>query len=262
MSLKDALLPLLQQMVQVVQNAPDDGDGDNDADDMYGDDGGDAMPDGGDGDPYADEDDAMPGEMAPPGAMGTSNPPDPTGNMPPDGGSLHDRVSQLESHTGLKKSASNLPLVDRISSLEDHYLGETYTGAATDRVEQLESVAGLAKSAAVESAPDEIDLPSLIKAAAKMAVTEALSELNKSAQSSNSGLPDPGQLRKTTRRQGQATQSRRQRTTVSSDEDLAKSIGLGDGDLDEPVSFGDVLQLQYNAQKAGLNYFPEDEDED
>ncbi|MGL5062221.1 MAG: hypothetical protein ACRC62_19775 [Microcoleus sp.] len=132
-------------------------------------------------------------------------------------GNLHDRISQLESHTGLKKSASSgLNLNGRLELLERIHLGTPYEGETVDRVAQLEEKV-LGKSAA-NAAPEVIDFKSLIKAAVeegrKAGRAEAMAE-----------RPAPGQLRSVGKKKAQASL---QKSAVDDDDaiDLAE-LGFG-----------------------------------
>lgn len=139
-------------------------------------------------------------------------------------GNLHDRVSQLESHTGLKKSASSgLNLNGRLEMLERIHLGTPYEGEDADRVAQLEERV-LGKSAA-NDAPEVIDFKSLIKAAVeegrKFGRAEAMAE-----------RPAPGQLRSVGKKKAQASL---QKSAVGDDDTI---------DLAE-LGFGGSLQALY-----------------
>lgn len=136
-------------------------------------------------------------------------------------GNLHDRVSQLESHTGLKKSASSgLNLNGRLEMLERIHLGTPYEGEDVDRVAQLEEKV-LGKSAA-NDAPEVIDFKSLIKVAVeegrKAGRAEAMAE-----------RPAPGQLRSVGKKKAQASL---QKSAVGDDDTI---------DLSE-LGFGGALQ--------------------
>ncbi len=168
------------------------------------------------------------------------------------GGSLHDRIKTLERHTGLKKSASNLPLLHRIDSLETHWLGTEYEGTPMQRVQQLENVV-LGKSAsrsAAEDAPDVIPLDDLIKSAVQQGIRQGL----KQAKQNGSDLPAVGEMRKSAQ---QTYGNRKARSPkVQSDEDLVKSAqawGYDEADLDQPVGLGDVLMAQYFTSQNGSN---------
>ncbi len=139
-------------------------------------------------------------------------------------GNLHDRVSQLESHTGLKKSASSgLDLNARLEMLERIHLGTPYTGENDDRVAQLEGKV-LGKSAAADE-PDVIDFKSLIKAAVeegrKAGRAEAMAQ-----------RPAVGQLRAVGKKKAQASLQK----SAASDDDTIDLAELG---------FGGSLQALY-----------------
>lgn len=184
-----------------------------------------------------------------------------------DGGSLHDRVSQLESHTGLKKSAG-APLVVRLDQLEQAYFGEEYEGPVVLRVQQLEKAAGVrhqrkaAPPAAQPAAPETIDLGDLIKAA----IAPVMTKLNALEQQVNNvtELPTAGFMRKTATTVPRTNGRKAQAHAVGTDADLVKTAqvwGLDGSDLDAPLSFGDSLQAMYNSQRNGgtLGLDPEDD---
>jgi hypothetical protein len=229
-----------------------DGDGDEGDDDMYGDDAGNP---GGFGDDAAED------------GMGT-------------GQSLHDRVSQVERHTGLKKSA-NGSLSDRIADLEIDILGTEYEGPMIERVGQLEKAAGVSPakpkpaSAAPAAAPDEIPLDTLIKSAIQQGIKEGLAAIAASADSQENGdddidpdvIPDLRSMRKAANSNGKGRYGRRRGAAPisQSDEDLVKSAahyGWGESDLDEEFTLGDALQMQYNAQQSGEAIPFADDDDD
>lgn len=209
--------------------------------------------------------------------MGGGNmPPDPDmmggdddmggGNMPPgqgmmggdddgdDGSSLHERVKDLENHTGLAKSAQQGDsLAARIDALEDEILGVQYEGPMPARLRQLEKAAGVERTArqqAQQSAPDEISLDALIKSAIQEGISQGLAA--SSAQQNT--LPNPQALRQTAAAASGAGGRRARAPHLQSDEALIKAArqwGLDTDDLDSTISFGDLLQMQYNAQQGG-----------
>jgi hypothetical protein len=225
-----------------------------------------AMDDDGDDDMYGDD-------QGNPGGMGDDASDDGMG----DGQSLHDRVSQLEGHTGLKKSAGG-SLCDRITGLEIDLLGTEYEGPMVERVRQLEKAAGVqptrksAVETAAEESPDEIPLDALIKAATqagiRQGVQEALATLiaQSDAGDSEGEIPDLSQMRKAARNGGDRFGKRRgNAATVLSDADLVKSaaqLGWSEDELDQEFSLGDALQMQYNAQQAGEAIPFADDDDD
>lgn len=229
--------------------APPMGAGDDDEgdDDMYGDDSGNS---GGFGDDAAED------------GMGT-------------GQSLHDRVSQVERHTGLKKSA-NGSLSDRITDLEVNILGTEYEGPMVERVGQLEKAAGVSqakpKAAAPAAAPDEIPLDTLIKSAIQQGIKEGLAAIAVSANQDeidpDDVIPDLRSMRKAANSNGQGRYGRRRGSAPISlsDEDLVKSaaqLGWAEDDLDQEFTLGDALQMQYNAQQSGEAIpFADDDDDD
>lgn len=251
-----AMMAALQQVMQILQQAgagggaapgggmgggmgapPDDGGGMDDPDMDMDDDGGDDDPD-----------------------MG--------GDDGGGGASLHDRVSQLEDHTGLQKAAG-VPLTLRLDKLESEVLGQEYEGPAVQRVRQLEKSLGIQSRRRGGSrrqrggAPDVIKLDDLFKSAVSQGVAQALEEMGVDRQPSD--LPDPETLRKNAR-QTQNTYGQRRGTARSvTDADLVKSAeswGWDESTLDEPVSLGDVLQMQYMAAKAGMALPFDGEDDD
>ncbi|MBT9316303.1 hypothetical protein [Leptothoe spongobia] len=244
------LLGLLQQMTTLIQGMA----------------GGDA---GGD-DPMADPTGGDPSGMETPDMTADPSMGDPTAGDPmamgdaAGGDNLHDRVSQLEEHTGLQKSAG-AGLLTRITKLEEALLGVEYQGAAVDRVDQLAKSLGIvtpqqqpvstASSGVSDDAPEEIPLESLIKAAIR---SELSTHLQKSSEAT---LPDVSDLRQA-QPVIQRQPARREPTTLQTDDALMKSaaqFGWEESDLDEEVTFGDVLQLQYNAQQGGSTLFSDDD---
>ncbi|MCD8487880.1 MAG: hypothetical protein LRZ84_14380 [Desertifilum sp.] len=240
-----ALQQMLQQMTQLLATA------------------------GGGDDPNAAPGTSPPGSIPPAGGMppqtddgGMGQPPDgeadgaPMGDdpgMPPDasggGGTLHDRVSSLESHTGLKK-ATGTPLILRIESLEEHWLGETYMGKAEERVSQLENVLNLTKSAVQQESTPESQMRAEIDA-----LKQQIQQLTKSA----SGLPSVADLRSVT----PTINQKRSQSTATDDADLikaAESWGYSPDELDEPFTLGDLLLAQFHANKHGLPVFGDDDD--
>jgi hypothetical protein len=173
------------------------------------------------------------------------------------GQSLHDRVSQLEGHTGLKKSASG-SLSERLDALESELLGLEYEGPLVERVMQLEKAAGINYPS--NDAPDEIPLDALIKSAIQAGISRGMAELA----GSSDELPNPAKLRKGAKDQRYG-QRRGRSPQPQSDAELAKTaaqMGWDEGDLDEPVSLGDALLMQYHAQQSGEALpFPDDDDD-
>jgi hypothetical protein len=175
------------------------------------------------------------------------------GGMPAAG--LDDRVSQLESHTGLKKSAiAGLSIEDRLDQLEAIHLGEEYTGELIERVEQLEGVPklakALAKSAATE-APDQIDIAALLDAAVQRGRDSVLAELRKTSNTATKAktevAPELGELRSVGIRRAQSPQKLLEK---SANDELAE------------VGFGGALQGLYFMSQNGLStYSDDDEDE-
>lgn len=224
------------------------------------------MDDGGDDDMYGDD-------QGNPGDMGDDAADDGMG----DGASLHDRVSQLEGHTGLKKSASeSLSLGDRITDLEIGLLGTEYEGPMVERVRQLEKTAGgrfstgmrkSAAEAAMDESPEEIPLDALIKSAIQQGIQQGLAALGQAGGGGNGEIPDLTQMRKAARNGSDRFGQRRgNAATALSDADLVKSaaqLGWSENDLDQEFSLGDALQMQYNAQQAGEAIpFADDDDDD
>lgn len=286
-----ALMQTLQQALQILQSASaapsgePDGDEDEEmqgADASMGDDMGDEDGDE-DGNEMDDADASMDDDMGDEDDddsldkdMDETMPtPKKPGKMMGGGGSsLHDRISALESHTGLKKSASNLPLVQRVDALEDYHLGEQYEGSVLERVGQLEGVV-LGKSASDDDddeAPEEIALDDLIKAAvaegSKKAVHLALSELGltKSAGRSRE-LPNLQTMRKAAKTGNPTYGRRRSQAIEMTDAQLQKSAqrwGMDGEDLDEPLTLGDSLQALFNAGRGSggtLGEFMEADDD-
>jgi hypothetical protein len=181
------------------------------------------------------------------------------------GSSLHDRVSQLENHTGLKKSARGGSLLDAVAALEETILGTEYEGPLVDRVNQLEKAAGISQRAQ-DQAPDEIPLENLIKSAIESGIQQAMATRDPEDNEDPDAIPDLRQMRKAAK--GQRYGSRKGVAgAIVSDEDLVKSaasLGWDGDDLDRPVSFGDALLLQYHSQQAGepLPFSADEADDD
>jgi hypothetical protein len=256
----------LKQVMDLIQQAQQQSGGD--MDDPAGD---------------AAGDDGMPPETGQPEGQGM-----PAAGMPPEGGvdgaaegagddmgggaadgmgddSLHDRVSALEDHTGLAKSAGIGDMKLRLDALEEEIFGTPFDGAMTLRVQQLEKALGVNKPTPKEdltaTAPDEIPLDSLIKSAVRAALVE---EGVIGGSSGSERLPSPASMRKTAHQQGAPVQGRRaQQPLIQADEDLQKAAqawGM-DGDLDAPATLGDVLLMQYHAgQEGGALPFDDDDD--
>lgn len=176
--------------------------------------------------------------------------------------SLHDRLSKLEQHTGLKKAASTTPIVKRVDRLENEVLGEEYEGSVRDRVAQLETVT-LGKAAKSskkkrDEAPDVIPLDDLIKTAVATGIEQGLKQRrNQGQRKSNkkSNLTSIQELRKNANVSGGVQYGRRKSQPVanSSDEALTKTAqawGVDSSDLDAPVSFGEALMTLYQADKS------------
>ena len=193
--------------------------------------------------------------------------------------SLSDRVKQLESHTGLSKTAASHPLPVRVDALEEGLLGQQYEGSLLDRVEQLERVMSKSAASAVSAdkasttneAPDVIPLDQLIKAAVNNAVQTALAEQARRQAATEADLdadgddlPDLSKLRKASRHQPVVSPPKRAAHVVT-DTDLEKAIqdlGYEEKDLDEPAGFGDLLMMQRLADQRGTTLFADDSDDD
>jgi hypothetical protein len=275
--LKQQLIQAVQNMLQILQSSGGAAGaagavppaGGSDGTEGYDDDSG--MESGGAAGGMEDDDDmgddADMSDSAPP-AGGNGAPPPAGGQAPPNGanpqqsgaGSLHDRIGRLESHTGLKKSASNLSFSQRLDLLEEDLLGEAYEGPTVARVEQLEKAA-YSSVATEEDVPESIDLGDLIKTAIDTAKKEFTAELDQRlGKSATQELPSPEQLR------GQARYGTRKAVVPenSADADLIKSARSWgfDDDLDAQVSFGDALRMSYLAQGgAAIPYDDDEEDE-
>ncbi|HEY9752448.1 MAG TPA: hypothetical protein V6C46_05830 [Coleofasciculaceae cyanobacterium] len=246
------LMQIFQQGLQVLQSAGgaqdqgmDDGDMDygGDDDDMDEDN---SPPMGGDDDDdmdYGDDDDEpMPARKT-----------------------LNERVKMLENHTGLMKKSAGATLATRLDDLEDAILGEQYDGSPLLRVRQLEKAAGLYKSAShpakSDDAPDVIDLGDLIKSAIHQGIQEGLAKSETTV--SPEGRPSPGDMRKAARNGAHYGSRKAQRTTVSTDEDLSKAaqrFGYSEDELDKPVGLGDLLLMEWTANKAGQSVFNDDDE--
>lgn len=162
--------------------------------------------------------------------------------------SLHDRVSQLENHTGLKKSASG-GLLDKVAALEETILGTEYEGPLVARIGQLEKAAGITPE---PEAPQEIALDDLIKSAIQEGIKQ-YAAVAKVDEDDEDIIPDLRTMRKAAR-DGRYGKRRSSAPEVATDEDLVKSaanFGWSKDSLDEPVGFGDALLLQYYSQQAG-----------
>lgn len=181
------------------------------------------------------------------------------------GDSLHDRVSQLEDHTGLAKSADATSLRDRVDALEADLLGTVYEGPMVARIGQLEKAAGVgeakppaaaAEAADVDEAPDEIPLDLLIKTAVQEGAKQAIEQYKLALQQDlpDTQLPSPAEMRKSANGERASSGRRAQPSVVQSDEALVKAAnqwGMG-ADLDAPVGFGEALQVMYEAQQSGM----------
>jgi hypothetical protein len=257
-----ALMQSLQQALQILQSASAAPGGDDEMDDENDGDADNMSPDAsfddGDADNMDDDemDDDMDGEMDDEGEEDDELDKD-MGSMG-SGSNLSDRIAKLESHTGLKKSATNMPLVQRVDALEDWHLGEQYEGSVAQRVEQLEGVLGLASS---DEAPDVIALDDLIKSAiaegASLAVKNAFKEMGiadgkggKPPKGRN--LPNVGEMRKA----AASTQYGRRRSQAPefTDEALAKAAkdwSMEGEDLEAPIGLADALMAQFFAGRSG-----------
>ena len=253
------LSQVFQQGLKILQNAGaaggDDDEDDEDLDtgadmddDEDEDDEGGFDMDGGDDDDDEDEDDDADDEDDEDDADEDDDMEDDDegGDMPDN---LHDRISKLEQHTGLKKFAKSgdMPLVLRLDNLEEHYLGETYEGTPYERTSQLEGYTGtgLAKSAS----PNVIPLDSLIKSAIG------------AGSASDDDYPSPASLRKSAVRYGT---SRRSTHAIASDDDLTKaaeSWGYDEDELDEPIGLADLLRAQIHAKDHMADFLPMADDD-
>jgi hypothetical protein len=234
-----ALTQVLQQAVQILQSIG----------------GGAADPNA---DPNADPammDDGDPDNLDP--TMGDAADPNADPNADPSMGQpgLHDRVEQLESHTGLKKSATaGLSIEERLEQLEEIHLDTAFDGEIADRIAQLESVPKLAKSlakSAATAAPDQIDIAALLDAAVQRGRESVLAELRKTTSTATKAkeevAPDLGQLRSVGIRRAQSPQA----LEKSANEELA-SVGFG----------GAMQGLYYLHQNGMATGFGADEDSD
>lgn len=232
-----ALLQTMQQAVQILQSGVGAGDS--------------AAPEGGGmaADPNAMVDDGDADNMDP--TMGDATDPA-MGGMPPAG--LDDRVSQLESHTGLKKAATViLSIEDRLEQLETIHLKTAYEGELIERVEQLEAVPelaeALAKSAAT-AAPEQIDLKALLAEAVQQGRDQVLTELRKTSATATKAkeevAPDLGQLRSVSIRRAQSPEKLLEK---SANDELAE------------LGFGGALQGLYLMSQSGMSTYSDDDDE-
>ena len=127
-----------------------------------------------------------------------------------------------------------------------------------DRVAQLEKAAGISYPS--DDAPDEIPLDSLIKSAIQQGIQKGMAELV----ANDGDIPDVQSMRKSAR--GDRYGQRRGQRTITTDAELVKAasqFGWADDELDEPVTLGDALMMQYHAQQGGepLPYDPGDDDD-
>lgn len=201
-------------------------------------------PDGDEDDDLYDEDEDGAEEDGPEGPGMTDDDGDGMGAS-----SLHDRVSQLENHTGLKKSAGG-GLLDKVAALELEILGTEYEGPLMARVGQLEKAAGVRPE---PEAPQEIALDELIKSAIQEGIKQYASARPAADDDEDDIIPDLSAMRKAAR-DGRFGKRRGRAPEVATDEDLVKSaanFGWREDSLDQPVSFGDALLLQFHAQQAG-----------
>lgn len=252
------LAQLFQQGLTLLQQAQQGGGGGDDG-------GGMAPPDMGEGSADMDAEGGAPPD---PDMMGGGDG-DMGGGMDDGdegGDSLHDRVRDLESHTGLAKAAQSGSLSDRIDDLEDEILGQQYEGPMPDRLTQLEKAAGVTRRASgqrqtapesadwsQQQAPDEIPLDTLIKSAIQEGIAQGLATQRQQPDYQNGNIPNPQALRKSAAATANQQGRKGRQPHLQSDDDLvkaAKQWGM-EGDLDAPATFGDLLQLQYNAQMGG-----------
>ncbi len=177
------------------------------------------------------------------------------------GGSIHDRVAALESHTGLKKTASRAAIRDRVADLEQYWLGEEWEGPLVARVRQLEKAARVStarRPALEDAAPDEIPLDALIKTAIQEGIKQGLEQILHKEQLGE--LPSVSSMRKAAKQFGER---RSQAPIVPNDEALLKAAGVfgyDEEDLDKPISFADVLLMQYHAAQNGVSVLEDDDD--
>jgi hypothetical protein len=216
-----ALLQTMQQAVQILQAGAGAGDSAApEADGMAADPsmmGGDAD----DLDPSMGDDTEMMDDPTMTGMDGGMD-----DGMPEPG--LHDRVEQLETHTGLKKAATaGLSLEDRLCQLEMIHLGEEYEGEEIDRIEQLEGTPRLSKAlakAAQASAPEQIDLKELINAAVAQGRAAGLAEAQAlQKQASPTEVPALGELRSVSSRKAQPALQK----AADDDEDIVDLSTIG-----------------------------------
>ena len=246
-----ALLQVMQQAVQILQSGAGAGNS--------------AAPEGGGmaadpADPNAMMDDGDMDDMDP--TMGDAPDPamggdpaiggDPSmGGMPAAG--LDDRVSQLESHTGLKKAATvGLSIEERLDQLEAIHLGEEFEGEVVDRVAQLEATPKLAKALAKSAtAPEQIDLKALLDAAVQRGRDSVLAELRKTSATATKAkedvAPDLGQLRSVGIRRAQSPENLLEKTA---NDELAE------------VGFGGALQGLYLMSQSGMSTYSDDDDDE
>lgn len=257
-----ALQQVFEQGLQIIQamSSEDSEDSENpeegmEDEDMEGDEDSESMDDMYNDDPYATKDDeGMDGEM----------PPDDQG-MPPQGDEgdeypdddeedekpMGKRVADLENLTGFRKSARSGNLASRLENLEFSWFGRSRNGNMRSRIRTLEKEAGITAN---NEAPDVIHLDQLIKSAASQGAKTAIAQMQKSL--NDEDLPDPKSLRKSARSQ---RTSKRVAPKSQSYEELAKSLGYEEDDLDRTIGFGDSLMAIYRAQQNGSILFEEDD---
>jgi len=262
------LMQSLQSALQILQTAQQSSTGDNLADGTGDDDGDMPDPDMMGGDGGGDDDDSTD-----PSAAGADPAADPSAD-PSSGGNLHDRLSKLEHHTGLKKSARG-SFSERLDLLEEDLLGELFDGPTIDRVRQLEKAAGVIETDAVEEveepqeadeAPETIDLGNLIKAAIAEVKDDFVAIVDQKLAALNiddEELPDSEVMRKAAK-SAQFGKRKSRPQAIGSDDDLSKSImqTWADEDLDQPATFGDALMVMTRADRSGYSLFPEEELDD
>jgi hypothetical protein len=218
-----ALLQTMQQAVQILQAGAGAGDSAApEADGMAADPsmmGGDAD----DLDPSMGDDAEMMDDPTMTGMDGGMD-----GGMPEPG--LHDRVEQLETHTGLKKAATaGLSLEERLDQLESIHLGQEYEGEVADRIEQLEGTPRLSKALAKAAqasadAPEQIDLKELINAAVAQGRAAGLAEAQAlQKQASPTEVPALGELRSVSNRKAQPALQK----AADDDEDIVDLSTIG-----------------------------------